>query len=47
VSKKLMPAANARSISSHACASLSPIPKKAGADPMPPKLPQPSPIREM
>ena len=38
---------SARSISSNACASFSPIPKNAGADPMPPKLPQPRPSREI
>src|SRR5262245_28943150 len=41
-----MPADQARSISSNACASVSPIPKKAGAEPTPPKLPQPRIRRE-
>src|SRR5262249_57167970 len=47
VSKKLTPDSKARSISSRACSSVSPMPKKAGAEPMPPKLPQPSPSREI
>src|SRR3954470_11296138 len=42
-----MPAASARSIRSNACVSFSPMPKNAGAEPMPPKLPQPSPSREI
>jgi hypothetical protein len=41
-----MPASNARSISAAACASFSPLPKKAGADPTPPKFPQPSASRD-
>src|SRR5215831_4947681 len=40
-----MPDAQAASISSNAWSSVSPWPKNSGAEPIPPKLPQPSPIR--
>src|SRR5580704_18260210 len=40
-----MPAAQAASISSSAWSSVSPWPKNAGAEPTPPKFPQPSAIR--
>src|SRR6266851_1403093 len=40
-----MPASQAASISSKAWSSLSPCPKKAGAEPTPPKFPQPSAMR--
>ena len=45
VSKCVIPIAHAASISSIACSSVRPWPKNAGAEPMPPKLPQPSAIR--
>src|SRR5258705_2030273 len=41
-----MPASHARSSRSAACCSVSPIPKNAGAEPTPPKLPQPSASRD-
>ena len=41
VSNHVMPASQAASISSSACSSVSPCSKKAGAEPIPPKLPQP------
>ena len=41
-----MPNSQAASISSSAWSSLSPWPKNSGAEPIPPKLPQPSAIRE-
>ena len=41
VSKCVIPIAHAASISSIACSSVSPWPKNAGAEPIPPKLPQP------
>src|SRR5689334_9141012 len=47
VSKCVIPIAQAASISSIACSSLRPWPKNAGAEPMPPKLPQPSAILGM
>ena len=40
-----MPSSQAASISSNAWSSLSPWPKNSGAEPTPPKLPQPSAIR--
>src|SRR5262249_40943872 len=40
-------ASSAWSSSAMACCSFSPIPKNAGAEPMPPKFPQPSPSREI
>src|SRR5262249_13654695 len=46
VSKKVTPAAQAASISSNACSRVSPWPNSSGADPMPPKFPQPRPMRE-
>ena len=42
VSNQSRPIAQAASMSSNACSFVSPCPKNAGADPMPPKLPQPS-----
>src|SRR5882762_3729171 len=42
-----MPASKARSISAKASSSFSPLPKNSGADPIPPKFPQPRPRREM
>ena len=41
VSNQVMPASQAASMSSSACSRVSPWPKKAGAEPIPPKLPQP------
>ena len=40
-----MPAWKAASISANASSSVSPWPKKSGAEPIPPKFPQPSAIR--
>jgi hypothetical protein len=40
-----MPASKAASISANASSSVSPWPKKSGAEPIPPKFPQPSAIR--
>ena len=45
VSNHVIPASQAASISSSACSSVSPWPKNAGAEPMPPKLPQPRMMR--
>src|SRR6185436_20199669 len=42
-----MPISHAASMMSRACSWDSPRPKKAGAEPTPPKPPHPSPIREM
>ena len=41
VSNVVMPASQAASMIANACSSVSPSPKNAGAEPMPPKLPQP------
>ena len=41
VSNHVMPASHAASMSSKACSGVSPWPKNAGAEPIPPKLPQP------
>src|SRR5262245_14627514 len=41
VSKRSRPSDHAASIRSNACSRVSPCPKKAGAEPIPPKLPQP------
>jgi hypothetical protein len=46
VSKVVIPASHAASISANACSRVSPLPKKAGDEPMPPKLPQPRITRE-
>ena len=46
MSKTLMPAAQAASISANASSRLSPWPKSSGAEPIPPKLPQPRAILE-
>src|SRR3954464_6950086 len=47
VSNVRMPSDHAPSISANACSSFSPWPKKAGAEPTPPKFPQPSARREI
>src|SRR5205823_407580 len=46
VSNVVMPSSHARSMIAAASSSLSPPPKNSGADPIPPKLPQPRMIRE-
>ena len=46
MSKNVIPAAQAASMSANASSSVSPWPKSSGAEPTPPKFPQPSPIRE-
>jgi len=44
VSKWVMPACQAASMSASAWSSVRPLPKNSGAEPIPPKLPQPSAI---
>ena len=46
VSRSVIPSPRAASRSANASSRLSPCPKKAGADPIPPKFPQPSASRE-
>ncbi len=41
VSNVVIPASQAASIRANACSSVSPRPKNAGDEPIPPKLPQP------
>ena len=41
VSNQRSPTFQAASITANACSRVSPLPKNAGAEPMPPKLPQP------
>ena len=47
VSNQSSPSSQAASISANASSFVSPRPKNAGAEPMPPKLPQPSTIGGM
>ena len=46
MSNQSIPAAQAASISANASSSVSPRPKNSGAEPTPPKFPQPSAMRE-
>lgn len=46
MSKVVMPASHAASISANACSLVSPLPKNAGAEPTPPKFPQPRTTRD-